>query len=118
MRRRPPRSTRTDTLFPYTTLFLSAGDRGLDPQVDVLGHEHHRRTGFGLLQREDRVDDVVVGLVAAALARFQRAELEPQPADALRPAQLQPVRALEYQSRRDLVGALRLEIGRAHVVLQ
>src|SRR3546814_20159762 len=101
MIRRPPRSTRTDTLFPYTTLFRS-----------------HRRTGFGLLQREDRVDDVVVGLVAAALARFQRAELEPQPADALRPAQLQPVRALEYQSRRDLVGALRLEIGRAHVVLQ
>src|SRR3546814_19427914 len=30
MRRRPPRSTRTDTLFPYTTLFrsrfLSSGD--------------------------------------------------------------------------------------------
>src|SRR3546814_1118813 len=24
MRRRPPRSTRTDTLFPYTTLFRSA----------------------------------------------------------------------------------------------
>src|SRR3546814_17476992 len=31
MRRRPPRSTRTDTLFPYTTLFRSwqAGDDGL-----------------------------------------------------------------------------------------
>src|SRR3546814_9778561 len=28
MIRRPPRSTRTDTLFPYTTLF-----RGLDPAV-------------------------------------------------------------------------------------
>src|SRR3546814_5584181 len=27
MIRRPPRSTRTDTLFPYTTLFRSAGDR-------------------------------------------------------------------------------------------
>src|SRR3546814_3520178 len=26
MRRRPPRSTRTDTLFPYTTLFRSAVD--------------------------------------------------------------------------------------------
>src|SRR3546814_4468964 len=26
MRRRPPRSTRTDTLFPYTTLFRSSGD--------------------------------------------------------------------------------------------
>src|SRR3546814_19478897 len=30
MIRRPPRSTRTDTLFPYTTLFRSAlGDRGI-----------------------------------------------------------------------------------------
>src|SRR3546814_17235046 len=27
MRRRPPRSTRTDTLFPSTTLFLSMFDR-------------------------------------------------------------------------------------------
>src|SRR3546814_20724511 len=27
MRRRPPRSTRTDTLFPYTTLFRSRGCR-------------------------------------------------------------------------------------------
>src|SRR3546814_13575794 len=26
MLRRPPRSTRTDTLFPYTTLFRSVGD--------------------------------------------------------------------------------------------
>src|SRR3546814_9900128 len=26
MIRRPPRSTRTDTLFPYTTLFRSVGD--------------------------------------------------------------------------------------------
>src|SRR3546814_14764320 len=29
MIRRPPRSTRTDTLFPYTTLFRSPGERGL-----------------------------------------------------------------------------------------
>src|SRR3546814_19289702 len=27
MTRRPPRSTRTDTLFPYTTLFRSVGDQ-------------------------------------------------------------------------------------------
>src|SRR3546814_3616823 len=27
MIRRPPRSTRTDTLFPYTTLFRSQGDQ-------------------------------------------------------------------------------------------
>src|SRR3546814_11868380 len=29
MIRRPPRSTRTDTLFPYTTLFRSAQGRGM-----------------------------------------------------------------------------------------
>src|SRR3546814_9522243 len=35
MIRRPPRSTRTDTLFPYTTLFRSRGER--DAAV------HHQR---------------------------------------------------------------------------
>src|SRR3546814_11958961 len=30
MCRRPPRSTRTDTLFPYTTLFRAHGDRRED----------------------------------------------------------------------------------------
>src|SRR3546814_12813522 len=34
MRRRPPRSTRTDTLFPYTTLFRSHGQGGRGHQVD------------------------------------------------------------------------------------
>src|SRR3546814_19463643 len=29
MKRRPPRSTRTDTLFPYTTLFRSIKDIGI-----------------------------------------------------------------------------------------
>src|SRR3546814_11832684 len=39
MRRRPPRSTRTDTLFPYTTLFRSlvAGDGGHARGGDVAG---------------------------------------------------------------------------------
>src|SRR3546814_8379414 len=37
MIRRPPRSTRTDTLFPYTTLFRSLGPlaRSLAVNVDV-----------------------------------------------------------------------------------
>src|SRR3546814_3877226 len=30
MRRRPPRSTRTDTLFPYTTLFRSSLRKNID----------------------------------------------------------------------------------------
>src|SRR3546814_19636773 len=32
MRRRPPRSTRTDTLFPYTTLFRSERDQEFDKE--------------------------------------------------------------------------------------
>src|SRR3546814_20494340 len=32
MRRRPPRSTRTDTLFPYTTLFRSHDPAKLGPR--------------------------------------------------------------------------------------
>src|SRR3546814_14845236 len=50
MIRRPPRSTRTDTLFPYTTLFRSEGPRPRDdasvtPDAALLqGHgvEHRR----------------------------------------------------------------------------
>src|SRR3546814_13408487 len=37
MSRRPPRSTRTDTLFPYTTLFRSG--RSLEPQIELLALE-------------------------------------------------------------------------------
>src|SRR3546814_11256 len=37
MIRRPPRSTRTDTLFPYTTLFRSAGLRGECPPASAFG---------------------------------------------------------------------------------
>src|SRR3546814_20478368 len=37
MRRRPPRSTRTDTLFPYTTLCRSGVERASDAHMPVLG---------------------------------------------------------------------------------
>src|SRR3546814_2032058 len=43
MIRRPPRSTRTDTLFPYTTLFRS-GDRALRARVARARHPHPPRT--------------------------------------------------------------------------
>src|SRR3546814_13478167 len=35
MRRRPPRSTRTDTLFPYTTLFRSKVTQQLDWETEL-----------------------------------------------------------------------------------
>src|SRR3546814_9485465 len=60
MIRRPPRSTRTDTLFPYTTLFRSARvadddvepveglDRGLDEAVAEIGVGHIAHAGDGI----------------------------------------------------------------------
>src|SRR3546814_18393796 len=49
MIRRPPRSTRTDTLFPYTTLFRSAGKTLqpidlvlLEQEFDSAGQALHR----------------------------------------------------------------------------
>src|SRR3546814_1875087 len=60
MIRRPPRSTRTDTLFPYTTLFRSlrqifatGGEDGIDPvgqQAEFIGgmrRRHADRRGAG-----------------------------------------------------------------------
>src|SRR3546814_6102422 len=53
MIRRPPRSTRTDTLFPYTTLFRSAVHAGVDAEVAEaalvlqLGHPRQQHTGVG-----------------------------------------------------------------------
>src|SRR3546814_20196963 len=41
MIRRPPRSTRTDTLFPYTTLFRS--DRCVDAGGGMTGAERSQR---------------------------------------------------------------------------
>src|SRR3546814_7564590 len=74
MIRRPPRSTRTDTLFPYTTLFrsidqrvdaakaLSGGDHGFTAAAfaDVRSHQRdfagmglgQRLQGFGLRSEE------------------------------------------------------------------
>src|SRR3546814_11060114 len=52
MRRRPPRSTRTDTLFPYTTLFRS-------PILDTIGShqvfpEQRARTHARTIKEQSR----------------------------------------------------------------
>src|SRR3546814_15238283 len=62
MIRRPPRSTRTDTLFPYTTLF-----RSLDPVREARG--------------ADEVEIIAAALIALGIAgvgRDFRRELEGQ----------------------------------------
>src|SRR3546814_2445034 len=43
MIRRPPRSTRTDTLFPYTTLFRSAASAALDDAFERQSAEDIKR---------------------------------------------------------------------------
>src|SRR3546814_372141 len=64
MIRRPPRSTRTATLFPYTTLFRSRFQRGMaaragpgrDPRRRELAALHPALRGRRRRDRADRVD--------------------------------------------------------------
>src|SRR3546814_4840712 len=58
MIRQPPRSTRTDTLFPYTTLFRSAVH--FEPSTEPVGH--HRLTLGAAAQH--MLDSVGAGLLA------------------------------------------------------
>src|SRR3546814_3171541 len=65
MIRRPPRSTRTDTLFPYTTLFRSAAGGGSHPgRGDAAGStprsgrlRHEPAGGGGSLRRGGRSEE-------------------------------------------------------------
>src|SRR3546814_16332187 len=56
MIRRPPRSTRTDTLFPYTTLFRSH-DHRLD-QPRAVGHRRDVAEASGRHADHRELDDV------------------------------------------------------------
>src|SRR3546814_9983301 len=80
MIRRPPRSTRTDTLFPYTTLFRSP--MGLDRLRDEMA-EVRRRTdtpfGVDLLTAlpggmEAQVEAIIAGGASVMIASTWRSE--------------------------------------------
>src|SRR3546814_19284660 len=86
MIRRPPRSTRTDTLFPYTTLFRS-GDRrdgqlrgagsGCEPWSAALSRPGHRRRrdGGGLARQLPRIFRNLLG--GAARGALSLPDIEP-----------------------------------------
>src|SRR3546814_15461314 len=51
MVRRPPRSTRTDTLFPYTTLFRSV----MRPAIDAINNQAMDPYGAGQIPIEEAI---------------------------------------------------------------
>src|SRR3546814_10511861 len=81
MRRRPPRSTRTDTLFPYTTLFRSGSGeheaaaavltqpRGQLVEVPELAQRHAELEEAEVVDRQERVPAGVAVLAQEALNR-------------------------------------------------
>src|SRR3546814_15104174 len=73
MIRRPPRSTRTDTLFPYTTLFRS----------DAILRRHRRQVGVMMLYRDHRqagLARVAAGRVVGMAIAGDRLGSDPQQA--------------------------------------
>src|SRR3546814_2901866 len=57
MRRRPPKSTRTDTLCPYTTLFRSVGPG----RWEVFTHGGRRETGLDTIRWARRLVELGAG---------------------------------------------------------
>src|SRR3546814_7511616 len=56
MIRRPPRSTRTDTLFPYTTLCRSGRHIGILDRNDAVEHFDHRHLGAHIVIEARELD--------------------------------------------------------------
>src|SRR3546814_15830391 len=98
MIRRPPRSTRTDTLVPYTTLF-----RSLEPLFEfgflAARREHRARIDAFDLLVHDRAEQFVLGSEACVQRRLR---------DTRRAHDL-------IQRGRTVAVRAELEIGRAHV---
>src|SRR3546814_18302176 len=117
MLRRPPRSTRTDTLFPYTTLFRSdqedAEAEGIlgrvvgvkrDLVLRPLGVDAQRIVGAELVQRPDVQDDhrhddeghQVVERVKAVERGVVDGEAAPQPRSEEHTSELQSLMRISY----------------------
>src|SRR3546814_12306423 len=97
MTRRPPRSKRTDTLLPYTTLFRSVDH----PEFEARGLADQRLQFGRILKPRDLHDDAVIAF--ADDRRLARAEF----VDALVDDVARGIHRIRDR--------LRLQIGRAHV---
>src|SRR3546814_3835018 len=125
MRRRPPKSQRTDTRFPTTTLFPSQGRARTEQAISVLdGQGYWPMVREIFVQRVERARDGMAdeAVIAAALPRAERclAALAELPGErpcfagadfSLADAQAAPM--FHYFLETQAGG--RLQIGRAHV---
>src|SRR3546814_3367913 len=107
MIRRPPRSTRTDTLFPYTTLFRSAAHRISHP----LFQSAHRHTSGSAAEDACgfRRTAKAGALRAASVATFGRAFTLRAGGAGL------PLPRRRATGSAAAVAVFTIEIGRAHV---
>src|SRR3546814_5755843 len=70
MIRRPPRSTRTDTLFPYTTLFRSTVERVLMSHILIVEDETIIRSALRRLLERNQYEVSEAGSVQEAQERY------------------------------------------------
>src|SRR3546814_9494843 len=91
MIRRPPRSTRTDTLFPYTTLFRSA----LRFLVVVHFHSLYRRSQ----DRSARANNNICSAVRESLSKFAAEGPPVSPSRSHRPAITARPLYISYQAQ-------------------
>src|SRR3546814_10947693 len=111
MTRRPPRSTRTDTLFPYPTLFRSPGD---EVAAAAVGHVQHVVAAEAVV-RLKRMAKLGHGSSPSAAARGRRGMIFCCPGYAAAPAARQttvPHPMLEKIS--SIVPPARLRSARCH----
>src|SRR3546814_9995794 len=99
MIRRPPRSTRTDTLFPYTTPFRSTVSESLEPRAIIPSAPVLLELALEHLARNDRLHDL-----DRAARNLDDARIGIGAADRIFPHIAPAAEELEA-----------LEIGRAHV---
>src|SRR3546814_12729342 len=77
MLRRPPKSTRTDTLFPYTTLFRSVASP-IDANADTGGDRRQRLADFvrlddALVERDPALGGGEIAHIFGQVAAMRRA---------------------------------------------
>src|SRR3546814_6698278 len=88
MIRRPPRSTRTDTLFPYTTLFRSWMDRLLAPDTKgdpaLARAQELLRAWDWNLDGRGKGDALALMLLRPANGRHYQRRAAPDPRDVLK----------------------------------